>query len=146
MYFQAFEIAATLPGIALLNVSVMEKNVFGFDSVLGTGIIDLENRCVLVWVYACVCVRVRVRVRVCIVTLVNRWFSKKWRALQPKPVEQIALRLPTSKLPQGKVSLWVDILSNTESTSSPFYDISPPPPIKFEVRSCLAHPTPPSYS
>jgi hypothetical protein len=43
-YYQAFELAATLPGIALLNVSVMEKNVFGFDSLLGTGIIDLENR------------------------------------------------------------------------------------------------------
>jgi len=108
-YFQAFEIAATLPGIALLNVSIMEKNVFGFDTLVGTGIIDLENR----------------------------WFSKKWRALQPKPVEQIALRLPTSKLPQGKVSLWVDIMSNAESTSSPFYDISPPPPIKFEIRLVL---------
>ena len=32
----------------------MEKNVFGFDTLVGTGIIDLENR----------------------------WFSKKWRALQ----------------------------------------------------------------
>ncbi len=108
-YFQAFEISANLPGIALLNISVMEKNLFGFDSLLGTGIIDLENR----------------------------WFSKTWRSLQPKPVEQIALRLPTSRLPQGKVSLWVDILSNAESTSSPFYDISPPPPIKFEIRLVL---------
>ena len=108
-YYQAFELAATLPGIALLNVSVMEKNVFGFDSLLGTGIIDLENR----------------------------WYSKAWRALQPKPVEQIALRLPTSRLPQGKLSLWVDILTNAESTSSPFYDISPPPPIKFEIRLVL---------
>ena len=97
--------------------------------------------CVGVGVCMCVCVRVRVRVLVCIITLVNRWFSKKWRALQPKPVEQIALRLPTSKLPQGKVSLWVDILSNTESTSSPFYDISPPPPIKFEVRVMQPPPT-----
>jgi hypothetical protein len=34
-----------------------------------------------------------------------RWFSNTWRSLQPKPVEQIALRLPTSKLPQGKVRL-----------------------------------------
>jgi hypothetical protein len=108
-YYQAFEIAANLPGIALLNISIMEKNLFGFDSLLGTGIIDLENR----------------------------WFSKTWKALQPKPIEQIALRLPTSRLPQGKVSLWVDILSNAESTSHPPYDISRPPKIKFEIRLVL---------
>lgn len=108
-YYEVFELAAMLPGIALLNISVCEKNVFGFDNLLGTGIIDLENR----------------------------WYSKTWRALQPKPIEQIALRLPTSRLPQGKLSLWVDILTNAESASSPFFDISLPPPIKFEIRLVL---------
>jgi len=43
-FYQSFELRVELPGVSQLEVSVVEKNFFGFDTVIGTTTLDLEDR------------------------------------------------------------------------------------------------------
>lgn len=103
----------------------MERNIFGLDNSLGMTTIDLENR----------------------------WYSRQWSGQGIKPLEHRTvrtlrasaavsrhqLRLPTSKLPQGKLRLWVDIFSDREAglEKNKMWDITPPPPAPFEMRAVI---------
>jgi len=130
-FYQSFELRVELPGVSQLEVSVVEKNFFGFDTVIGTTTLDLEDR----------------------------FFNEKWRngnfdnignigkdvkekdenlaKLKRKPVEECTLRLPSNRMPQGKISCWLDIMTEKDAAKEPMFDISLVPPAPFEMRLVL---------
>ena len=61
------------------------------------------------------------------IDLENRWFNSEWRDMELKPVEMRTLRTPLSKMSQGKVELWVEMMTPEEARQVPMLDIKPPP-------------------
>jgi hypothetical protein len=129
-FYQSFELRVELPGVSQLEVSVVERNFFGFDAVIGTTTLDLEDR----------------------------WFNEKWSkgsidipkeanspkevdeklsSLKRKPVEERTLKLPSNRMPQGKITCWLDMMTEKEAAKEPMFDISLVPPAPFELRLVL---------
>ena len=99
--FTSFELRTHLPGDSLLEVSVLDHDMFGraSDDLIGTTRIDLEDRV----------------------------FSPTWQGMQvaPTPVEGRPL-YALSKHPQGQLEMWVDVLTPEQAAASPMF-IAPPP-------------------
>jgi hypothetical protein len=93
------ELNAELPGAGQLVIKVNDYDTFGTDDMIGSTTIDLEDR----------------------------WFDKRWQALgheyekkeaekiedvrwKVKPIELRELHQPPSKMFQGNLECWVDIL------------------------------------
>jgi hypothetical protein len=121
-FYQSFELRVELPGVSQLEVSIVEKNMFGFDTIIGSTTLDLEDR----------------------------WFNEKWRLgnfdgirkseggkLKRNPVEECTLKLPSNRMPQGKISCWLDMMTEKEAAKEPMWDISLVPPAPFEMRLVL---------
>jgi hypothetical protein len=104
-FFEAFEIPCVIPGSSKLEVSVYDWDGIG-DDLIGNTVIDIEDR----------------------------WFSKNWRKQALKPLETRTLHSPSSSFSQGKLSMWIDILTDSEVKKRPILDIRPPPPQPFELR------------
>jgi hypothetical protein len=104
-FYEVIEFPCTIPGASLLNVSVYDYDGIA-DDLIGSTIIDIEDR----------------------------WFSRNWRNLKKKPVEWRTLHSPTSKVSQGKLQLWVDILTASDAKRNPIEHIKPPSPLEFELR------------
>lgn len=104
-FYEVFEFGTTIPGDTRFELTVMDWDGIG-DDLIGTTAIDLEDR----------------------------WFSKEWRKTEIKPVEIRTLHGPNSSAPQGKVSLWVDILSAEDAKRFPIHHIKPPAPEPYELR------------
>ena len=108
-YFASYDMTCTIPGAATLTVGIWEHDSLGMDDHIGSTSIDIEDRI----------------------------FNPEWRAYTLKPVERRTLKLPTSSLSQGKVELWVDILTPAEAKELPMPDIKPAPADEFELRVCV---------
>jgi hypothetical protein len=119
-FFKMIEMDAELPGTSQLIIDVMDRDWIGGDDVIGTTIIDLEDR----------------------------FFESTWQILgennmsdippnvrwKTKPIETRTLRIPGCNLPRGYLQLWVDILDpNMASIFAPD-DVSLPPTQVFEMR------------
>ena len=50
---------------------------------------------------------------------ISRRFNSEWRDMELKPVEMRTLRTPLSKMPQGKVELWVEMMTPEEARQVP---------------------------
>ena len=105
-YWASYDMMATVPGSANLVVSIYDKDNLNSHDLIGSTMIDVENR----------------------------WFNPEWRSYPIKPVERRTLHLPSSALSQGKIEMWVDILTPGEAKELPMVDIKPPPPEGFELR------------
>eukprot|EP00742_Colponemidia_sp_Colp-10_P008749 GILJ01009495.1.p1 GENE.GILJ01009495.1~~GILJ01009495.1.p1 ORF type:complete len:1395 (+),score=268.10 GILJ01009495.1:46-4230(+) len=105
-FYQLFEIETSLPGDSQLEIAVMDWDPFFTNELIGKTELDLEDR----------------------------YFSKQWRDLKDKPVENRSLWNPSCQVAQGKLKLWVDILSVDMVKANPPRNISLPPPMKFELR------------
>eukprot|EP00743_Colponemidia_sp_Colp-15_P011268 GILK01012542.1.p1 GENE.GILK01012542.1~~GILK01012542.1.p1 ORF type:complete len:1447 (-),score=299.86 GILK01012542.1:238-4578(-) len=105
-FFRSFELTTTIPGAATLDIEVWDHDQGDFDDLIGCTKIDLEDR----------------------------WFDKRWHDYAQKPVEHRPLFCPTSKNPQGKLELWVDIMPEAEARRVPMLNITPPPPEPWELR------------
>jgi len=118
---QYFEFQTSLPGRSSLKVDVFDhnENLLMQDELIGSTIIDLEDR----------------------------WFSEPWQkmgqdyrsfmqqtALAMKPLEERNLRSTHSRIPQGALHLWVDIVPTTDLKKYPPHDISLPPPEDWVIR------------
>eukprot|EP01138_Halocafeteria_seosinensis_P001972 gb/GECG01002020.1/.p1 GENE.gb/GECG01002020.1/~~gb/GECG01002020.1/.p1 ORF type:complete len:1966 (+),score=293.18 gb/GECG01002020.1/:1-5898(+) len=118
--YRCYEIQTMLPGESRLTLGFYDYDLLR-DQLIGETNIDLEDR----------------------------WFDENWksmgeheevwgsekdRRLRPKPVETRFLWHPTSKMSQGSVRLWVDILSAHQASYFPAVNIERPPPAPFEVR------------
>jgi len=104
-FYEVFEIPCTIPGESMLQISVWDWDGFN-DDLVGSTEIDIEDR----------------------------WFSQEWRKLPRKPVEFRTLKAPSSTFAQGKLELWVDILTTTQMKKVPAWNIKPPPPVPYEMR------------
>jgi len=105
-YWSSYEFQATLPGNGECKIQIWDHDKLGMDDLVGETFIDIENR----------------------------WFNQEWRAHDLKPAERRTLKLPGSSMSQGKIQLWVDILTPQEAKQNPMIDIKPPAPEEFEVR------------
>ena len=84
----------------MLKIAVMDHDEFSRDELIGETHIDIEDR----------------------------WFSKKFRALEEVPIEKRQLRNPASCVSQGYIRLWTEVVTREEHTVKKKYDIAPKPP------------------
>jgi hypothetical protein len=118
-FYKMIEIDAMLPGSSQLILDVYDKDTLGGDDLIGTTVIDLEDRC----------------------------FDKDWQALgaenlrteapvrwKTKPMEYRTLKIPGLSLPRGYIQIWVDILPPGDAVTFPPDDVSLPPTQMFEMR------------
>jgi len=101
-----YEIEAVLPGASQLKIQVYDHDDIFADELIGTTKIDLEDR----------------------------FFSNKWQKLMDKPIETRTLFHKSTKLEQGTIRMWMEIVSKKEKIETPIWDISPRPPSDFEAR------------
>ena len=125
-FYKLYTFKTSIPGNTTLDIKCKDWDFIGTDDLIGRTVIDLEDR----------------------------WFDKKWKELgkenrtmpedikdnldnirwDTKPLETRALKVPSSKAPQGTLDLWVDILSAEEAKLYPPDDVHLPPIKNFEVR------------
>jgi len=104
-FHEPFEIATTLPGASHITIEVWDWDGIG-DDLIGKTVIDIEDR----------------------------WFSKVWRRLKIKPLEERTLHNPRSSASFGKLRLWVDLCTKDDARNIPMTDISLPPKQAYEFR------------
>ena len=109
-FYKSYDFEGTFPGSSPLQIDVWDyDDIFG-DDLIGTTILDLEDR----------------------------YFSLEWQALQDKPIEYRQIYHQSSSISQGQVKLWCEInpisIPDSEITK---WDISQKPPEEFEVRVCV---------
>lgn len=124
--YKIVEIDAELPGTSQLTIDIMDKDMIGSDDVIGSSVIDLEDRL----------------------------FDNRWQQLgrenmistgddmndrnrvrwATKPVERRILTVPGQSQPQGTLECFVDIMKPEESIIFPPEDVSLPPKQLFELR------------
>ena len=99
-FYTSFEFKHTFPDCCELRINVMDRDNYNFDDLLGSTVIDLEDR----------------------------YYNYKWRKLNinnnKQPVETRFLWNPNYSIPNGTLSLWVDILSEDEARKSHMLDIT----------------------
>jgi len=104
-----YEFRTTLPGDdTSLDISVYDKDDHGDDFVGSTSI-----------------------------ELADRWYSPEWQSMEMKPIELRPIYVPISKMVQGKLELWVDIMTPEEARLNPPEDIRPPEPERWQVRTII---------
>ena len=64
----------------------------------------------------------------------DRWYSTNWRELEVKPVETRSLWSEQSSVSQGKLKLWMEMMSPSEAKKYPMIDIRPPEMEPYELR------------
>jgi Ca2+-dependent lipid-binding protein len=105
-FFDIYELETTLPGTSLLKIQVWDHDDCFSDDLIGTTKIDLEDR----------------------------FFSNKWSKLVDKPIETRTLYHKSTKVEQGTIRLWVDVIPKVDKSTSKPWSITPRPPSKFEAR------------
>merc|ERR1711933_148578 len=94
-FHEPFEFHTTLPGPSHITIEIWDWDGIG-DDLVGKTIIDIEDR----------------------------WFSKVWRRLKVKPLEERTLHNPRSSASYGKLRLWLDMCTKDEARNIPITDIS----------------------
>ncbi|KAJ6247531.1 c2 calcium-dependent membrane targeting [Anaeramoeba flamelloides] len=105
-FYKCFELPCIIPGNSELKVQVFDWDRFSSDDLIGETIIDLENR----------------------------WFSQEWQDMNPKPVEYRTLWAPTSSNPQGKLEMWIEIMTEEQAAQTPQTVLEAPKPLPYELR------------
>lgn len=105
-FYKCYELPATIPGNSDLTIEVWDHNAVGSNDLIGRTVIDLETRL----------------------------FCKEWNEMKPKPVEWRALWNPGSSFPQGKIELWLEIMTPEEARLNPPKPIAPPTVENWELR------------
>jgi len=105
-FYKMYELKGVLPDDSELKVQVWDKDEVGADDFIGETRYDLEML----------------------------WFSEEWRKMPMKPKENRALWNPLSSFPQGKLKMWVELLTLAEAGHTPPSFIGPPVKIPYELR------------
>ncbi len=115
-FYKCFEMPLKLPGASQLMIEAMDYDMIGSDELIGRTVIDLEDR----------------------------WFDKRWQKMgeefetteryRPKPIETRDIFMKTCPTPQGTITMWIDILTPTQSQCYPIVDIALPPPTKWDLQ------------
>jgi hypothetical protein len=108
-FCEVFDIDTELPGPSILKIEVWDHDDVFPDEMVGRTVIDLEDR----------------------------FFSNRWIKLKEKPVETRTLYHKSTKVPQGVLRMWVDIIPKAmkmDKSLNKKWDISPRPPVEVEAR------------
>jgi hypothetical protein len=101
-----FEFQSEFPGCSQLRIQLWDHDkVFG-DDFIGETLVDIEDR----------------------------FFSPEWQSIKNKPVETRQLYHKSTKVSQGVVKCWIEIISNDLVSKSLKWNITPRPPTHFQVR------------
>jgi len=102
-----FEFQTVFPGSSPLKIQMWDRDfVFG-DDFIGETVVDLEDR----------------------------FFSPEWQSIKHKPIEFRELHHKSTKVSQGLVKCWIEIVpSEVDMKEHIKWDISPRPPSEFVVR------------
>ena len=103
-FMKAFDFNTVLPGKSILHVQLWDFNSVFSDSKIGTTRIDIEDR----------------------------HFTPKWRNLKEKPVETRPIYVKSSRMPQGYLRMWLEVIPERDVCEP--INISPRPPKSFEAR------------
>jgi hypothetical protein len=110
-FYKMYDFEAYFPGSSPLTIEVWDYDAIFGDEIIGTSILDLEDR----------------------------YFTLDWVALKDKPIETRALYHPSTKMPQGYIKCWCEI--NKVNVDPPpvviEWDITPKPPTPLEIRVCV---------
>jgi hypothetical protein len=105
-YYKMYTLRGNLPEEHQLKVQLYDKDQIGADEFMGETKYDLEML----------------------------WFSDEWRKLNPKPKEFRTLWTNLSSFPQGKLKMWIELLTPEEAAVQEPYPIAPPRKEPFEMR------------
>jgi hypothetical protein len=101
-----FEFHATFPGCSKLKIQMWDRDrVFG-DDYIGETLVDLEDR----------------------------FFSPEWQSIKNKPIEYRQLYHKSTKVSQGIIKCWIEIIPDDSLNKVPKWNITPRPPTQFQVR------------
>ena len=105
--YKQFDFEAIFPGCPECIVELWDYDMLFGDELIGATKVDLEDR----------------------------YFSADWKSLKDKPIEHRQLYHPSTRISQGTVKMWAEIIpTNVDIRLIPTYDISPKPTDEYEVR------------
>ena len=105
-WYKYYDIAGEMPGSSTLKIQVYDYDDILSDDLIGSTIIDLEDR----------------------------YFNCDWQKLIEKPVEVRPLLNPDFNGSQGQVYLWLEIFEVSQKATKIPWKISPEPITEFQVR------------
>ena len=110
-FYQHFDFEGTFPGCSPLQIDLFDYDTIFGDDLIGTTIIDLEDR----------------------------YFSMEWNALRDKPIEYRQIYHESSQISQGVIKCWVEInpVSLKPEFQPKLFDIRKEPPTTMEIRVCV---------
>lgn len=117
LFNKSWDFETVFPGCAPLEVLAMDHDMLFGDDLIGSTLIDLEDR----------------------------YFLPEWNAIAQKPVEFRPLYHPTSQVAQGVLKCWIEIVDGDKETSNeniknaknPKWDISAKPTEEYQIRVCV---------
>ena len=104
-FYRCYELPTMIPGNPTLTIEVWDKDMHGAQ-LIGSTSIDLESRLL----------------------------SQEWIEMVPKPVERRYLWSPASLAPQGKLEMWVEVLTPQQALASKPKVLRAPSALDCELR------------
>ena len=105
--YKMYEFNSEFPGCGHLKIQMWDHDMVFGDDFIGESIVDLEDR----------------------------FFSPEWQSIREKPIEYRQLYHKSTKVPQGVVKCWIEILpSETLPKDDKPWSIQKRPISEFEVR------------
>jgi len=104
-FYRCYELPTMIPGNPTLTIEVWDKDQQGAQ-LIGSTSIDLESRLL----------------------------SQEWIEMVPKPVERRYLWSPASLAPQGKLEMWVEVLTPQQALASKPKVLRAPMALECELR------------
>ena len=105
-WYKHYDIAGEMPGSSILKIEVLDYDDILSDDLIGSTVIDLEDR----------------------------YFNCDWQGLIEKPVEVRPLLHSDLNGAQGQIYLWLEIFDASIKASKIPWKISPEPITEFQVR------------
>lgn len=108
-FYKSYDFEGTFPGCSPLKIEVYDYDEIFGDDLIGTTIVDLEDR----------------------------YFSMEWQSLEEKPVEYRQIYHESTSISQGVVKCWVEVCPVSMMQNVKLWEIAEKPPEEFEVRICV---------
>jgi len=71
------------------------------------------------------------------IELADRWYSEEWQNMEFKPIELRPLFHPKSRIGQGNLEMWIDIMTTDQARNTPVENIQPPQPKTWQLRAIV---------
>ena len=105
-WYKYYDIPGEIPGSSTLKIEVWDWDEILSDDLIGSTVIDLEDR----------------------------YYNEDWQKMRHKPVEVRPLLHPDLNGPQGKIYMWLEMFKTAEKTNYIPWKIDPQPLCEFQVR------------